>query len=489
MLPFIKSCGTEGLMSFLCPKCGVTFPKNQGLQKHLARKRPCDPILERGVLTPEQQNSPNRCRYCGRAYSRSDSLKRHLKTCKIASSAEGMEALMEHTLKQQLDAQTAEVGALKAQMAKLTALLEGQLIAGATPAGPRVGAATINIGQVANTTTTTTTNIAQVNQHMNVVNIRPWDGPSADRIHVPIDLITAAFSENPRLKEYCSLGDAEKTDPKVAPQYVLEMLMDLVKRAHADPAARNVYLNPRRADQALVCLKSGRWEVIQLAEATRLLFDGVVVSIHAVTLSLEKLRQLPLEAQNAMAMAGLVYRDEPEEYAKRAKGPMAAHLANTAPTAFGANRTPIHVVGDPLAARQEAAPVPAPALAPTPAPAPTPTSALAPPLALAPELAPPLALAPELAPARRVAVLKPRAEEKHFTQADAAALLRAHRPPEVGEVDPAFIKRLAREAGVDTGRVVRKLWEAAEDRLLVGDDDQTARAVCSVYDENPDEYD
>jgi hypothetical protein len=43
-------------------------------------------------------------------------------------------------------------------------------------------------------------------------------------------------------------------------------------------------------------------------------------------------RQLPLEAQNALSMAGLLYDDEPEEYVRRAKAPMAAHLVNTAPT-------------------------------------------------------------------------------------------------------------------------------------------------------------
>ena len=107
--------------------------------------------------------------------------------------------------------------------------------------------------------------------------------------------------------------------------------MDLTKRAHANPAARNVYLNPRRADQILVHKKCGTWEVLPLAEATRLLFDGVVQGILAVSRNYEERRQLPLEAQNALSMAGLLYDDEPEEYARRAKVPMAAHLENVAP--------------------------------------------------------------------------------------------------------------------------------------------------------------
>jgi hypothetical protein len=113
--------------------------------------------------------------------------------------------------------------------------------------------------------------------------------------------------------------------------YVAELLMDLTKRAHADPTARNVYLNPKRTDQALVHMTSGKWEVMSLQEATRLIFDGVAKAMVRVTLSNEERWQLPIEAQNALAMAGLLYDDEPEEYAKKAKTPMAAHLTNTAP--------------------------------------------------------------------------------------------------------------------------------------------------------------
>jgi hypothetical protein len=500
-----------------CEKCGKAFAKPFLLKRHRARKTPCDPIIDAAG------DADSTCKYCGRTFTTDQALSRHvLHRCKIANSDEGMNKLMDHTIQRQLEQQNAKID-------RLTSLLERQqFVFGALPgvrAEPAAPTA-INVGAALNVSSVTNvnavTNVTNVTNNIAQVTIRPWDGAPADRIDVPLSLIAAAFAENSRLKEYCRLGDDEKTDPKIAPPYVLEMLMDLVRRAHADPAARNVYLNPRRADQALVCLKSGRWEVIQLAEATRLIFDGVVVSIHAVTLSYEKLRELPLEAQNAMAIAGLVYRDEPEEYAKRAKGPMAAHLANTAPGQLGAP-APALVARPPLlpalapAPSPALAPAPSPALAPAPspalAPAPSPAlaSALLPAHALSPALVPTSSLAPAPVPVsaplpaptplpapptagvaavrRWAAPVQKPPEEKHFAQAEAAALLRANRPPRVGEVDVAYIRRLARLAGVDTGRVVRKLWEAAEDRLLSGDDDQTARAVCSVYDENPDQYD
>jgi hypothetical protein len=179
----------------------------------------------------------------------------------------------------------------------------------------------VNTGTITNTTNNIQVNIIKPSV--------PWD--SDRRIVVSAQQIATAFEENTRLKEYVRLEEHQLTDPEIAPPYVTELLMDLTKRAHADPQARNVYLNPKRADQALVHMTSGKWEVMSLQEATRLIFDGVAKAMVRVTLSHEERQQLPLEAQNALAMAGLLYDDEPEEYAKKAKAPMAAHLTNTAP--------------------------------------------------------------------------------------------------------------------------------------------------------------
>jgi hypothetical protein len=255
---------------------------------------------------------------------------RHVRSrCKIASSDAGMEKLFEHTLQQQNRELREEVGEVRAQVAELTALLKGQLtLTTATPRTPETrieGSTRVNMGTINNTT------VNQNNIQINIVKpVVPWDGEK--RIVVSAAQIAAAFEDNARLKEYARLEEHELTDPEIAPPYVAELLMDLTKRAHADPAARNVYLNPKRADQALVHMTSGKWEVMPLQEATRMIFDGVAKAMVRVTLSNEERRQLPLEAQNALAMAGLLYDDEPDEYAKRAKAPMAAHLSNAAPT-------------------------------------------------------------------------------------------------------------------------------------------------------------
>jgi hypothetical protein len=177
----------------------------------------------------------------------------------------------------------------------------------------------VNTGVVTNVTHHTTQNIT----------ITPWDGER--RIAVDVRDIAAAFASNAQLREYTGYSDYDLADHKIASPYVTELLMDLVRRGHASPESRNVYLNPRRADQVLVHLRSGRWEVLPLADATRLLFDGLAAGIHRVVVSDEERRQLPLEAQNALAIAGMLYEEKPDEYVRLAKAPLAAHLMNTAP--------------------------------------------------------------------------------------------------------------------------------------------------------------
>ncbi len=292
---------------------------------HQQRKTPCEPILQTGATQTIEGGPGYACRYCGRVFASKTNMHRHVRqSCKIANSDEGMEKLMEHTLRQRLEAQTQELSEMRAQVTELASLLKGQLAvapAGAAPGGTVqvAGPATIHNAPV----TQQMTNITQT------INIMPWDGDR--RIAVSVAQMAAALVENARLREYACWPEHELTDPEKAPPYVAELFMDLVKRGHATPESRNVYLNPKRADQALVHLRTGRWEVLSLQEATRLMFEGIAGSIHGVIMRDEERLQLPLEAQNALALAEAMYWDEPDEYARRAKAPMSAHLTNTAP--------------------------------------------------------------------------------------------------------------------------------------------------------------
>jgi hypothetical protein len=287
------------------------------LRRHLQRKTPCAPILDKADLPASKKESPNRCRYCGHAYSRPDNLKRHLKSCTIANSDDGMDQLMEHTLKRQIEAQ-------QAQIEQLTTMVE-RLTAGAVTQHIDIG--TINTGPVVQHTT----NLTQVNT---IVNLKSFD--SEDRIYIPVALVKAAFTENPRLVEYCRLSDDERTDADTAAPYVLEALVDLIRRAHRDPVYRNVHLNPRRADQVMVCVGEDQtWEVRSLLDVIRVLFDGVADNLHKIIITDRERAQLPFDVQSAASWVPNLYEDEPERFVKEGKTPMVAHLANTQPPSPG----------------------------------------------------------------------------------------------------------------------------------------------------------
>jgi hypothetical protein len=275
--------------------------------------------------------------------------------CKIANSDEGMAQLMDHTLQKQVTAlqtqimaqstQIAKVDTLQAQVAELTALLKGQLVTSET----ETGSGAQRSSGVAKNKTKAKNEIAgsrvqvnahtivhnQVNQTINIVapvGLRSFD--AEDRLIIPAALVKAAFTENARLASYCKLSDEEKTDAEAAAPYVLEALMELVKRAHKDPLSRNVYLNPKRADQALVFVDSDdvkTWEVRPLLEAIRRIFDTVAGGIHRVIVTDAERAQLPFEVQSSASWIPNLYDDEPDKYVKEAKQPMSAHLTNTRP--------------------------------------------------------------------------------------------------------------------------------------------------------------
>jgi hypothetical protein len=271
---------------------------------------------------------------------------RHIRqSCKIANTEEGMDKLMDHTLQRQLATVQAQNVVQAAKIDRLAALVEGLAMAGGgqlvrvAAGGGRPGAqlieglAQVNNGSVTNNVDAryqVVNNVQNVQQVFNQVQITaPWD--SDRRLNIGVKDMIAAFAENPRLREFASLSDHEMADHEIGGPFVIELFMDLVRRAHADPMVRNVYLNPRRTDQVLVYRDAGGWEVFPLPDTIRVLMDGVSEKIRPVILTPGLCGQLPLEAQNALAMAGMLYEETPDAYARKARGLMSAHLANMAP--------------------------------------------------------------------------------------------------------------------------------------------------------------
>lgn len=235
-----------------------------------------------------------------------------------------MEKLLEHTLANQqdekIDQLQAQVAVQSEQVASLTKMVS-QLLAAVPAAVPAAVAQLAAVQQNAGTLV----NGTQVN---NVLHIHSWS--SEEKVVIPASMLKSAFTENKRLIEYCRLTDEQKTDPEKAAPYVLEALVELTKRAHADPAARNIYLNPRRADQVMVFDETS-WQVRPLVEAIRSIFDSVSTNINRIIVRDDERRSLPLEVQSSAAWIPNMYEDEPEAYVANARPHMSAHLQNTHP--------------------------------------------------------------------------------------------------------------------------------------------------------------
>ena len=105
---------------------------------------------------------------------------------------------------------------------------------------------------------------------------------------------------------------------------VVAALMELVKRAHAPAAARNVHLNPKRTDQALA-LTAGGWAALPLEEATAALFDGATASMAAARTA------APSAHQTIRMSIPVQYRAERAASVALGLRPMGAHLLNVAP--------------------------------------------------------------------------------------------------------------------------------------------------------------
>jgi len=143
--------------------------------------------------------------------------------------------------------------------------------------------------------------------HIGSVTIAPWGAP----LQLTDADVEAALASIPGVAGTLALPE------------VVSTLMELVKRAHMSSTARNVYLNPKRGDQALALTPTGGWAAMPLTEATAALFDDASARIAA-----------PVGRQRVNALRATVpvqYRADKAQAVQLGLRPMEAHLANLAP--------------------------------------------------------------------------------------------------------------------------------------------------------------
>ena len=262
---------------YKCDKCHQEFAKSQGLQRHLARKRPC-------ITIPDAAHVATCCDQCGNVFSRADSLRRHKQKHCAAPIADGTRQ---------------EIDELRARLARL----ENQ------PNSITVNAPVTNVSCPVTNVSCPVTNVSgPVTNVVNNVSIKiaPWGSP----LQLTDADVEAALATVPGIAGTPALPE------------VVAALMELVKRAHMAPTARNIHLNPKRTDQALA-LTTGGWAAMPLEEATAALFDGASASMAAA--------RAPSVRQTVRMSIPVQYRTERAASVALGLRPMGAHLLNVAP--------------------------------------------------------------------------------------------------------------------------------------------------------------
>jgi len=348
----------------------MAFAQAQGLARHMSRKFPC---IERGAAPATTHAMCNRCTLCGQVYSTAGNLERHKrKVC-----ARKQIATADVTAPIAVDSFVE----MQARIAALERMIEGQQQPGANYAIGTTGIAA-NSSMIVNNIGGTVSNVVNVT-------IAPWGSP----LQLTDADVEAALATVPGIAGTPAIPE------------VVAALMELVKRAHVAPAARNIHLNPKRTDQALA-LTPGGWAALPLEEATAALFDGASASIAAA--------RTPSVRQTVRMSIPVQYRTERAASVALGLRPMGAHLLNVAPGGPG--------------------PLLIEAIATAAANAVVPTTA-----------APTTAVTQPLDPARAVALLK------EVPVRYSAA----------GAIEPAWLTEITAAAGVSTGELVLALRQAS----------------------------
>ena len=132
---------------------------------------------------------------------------------------------------------------------------------------------------------------------------RPFDPPGFE--------LTPAMLERAFAK--CRIGEPE-------PAAIARLYAALLEDLHADPHERNMYLSPKRADQALVYLPE-RWQLRGLKNAVGAAFDGISAQMECAGVFAPH-----LHAQVADARKG--FAAHREQVLRTSCAPLAAHLEN-----------------------------------------------------------------------------------------------------------------------------------------------------------------
>jgi hypothetical protein len=332
-----------------CETCGSAFGQPWQLSRHRNRKTPCTPVID-AADAPEDDPKKYSCRHCSRRFTTQQALSRHIRqNCKLTregdadddifAAADSDDTDVEQT-QQQLQEELASV---RAQVEELKRFIEAHIpsgpkapaVAAKTPAPvAKMPAAVAKTPAVATKTPAVAAKTPAVAAKPPPIAAPEPTGPpskmetfdSEKRIHITASDVEAVFTKNARLVKYCRMSDEARTDADKAVPFVLEAFIELIRRAHQDPAYRNIYVDPDHTDQVMVSDESRQWKPLPFAEGIRRLFDSVADHLHHIILSDRERSQLSLEVQGAASWVPGLYEDNPEHYISKGKTLMVKHL-------------------------------------------------------------------------------------------------------------------------------------------------------------------
>ena len=268
----------------VCERCKRVFEYPYLLRRHTSQKTNCG----------SKKAGRFQCDRCGRQYSSAPGLCRHRKTCGARAPRVREEPAAPSIIINQTHIDNSiHVNALGRSSFVLNQRPQGYASGPSEPSSPQPARALPGWPP---------------NWPAPEVVPYPFSPPGFE---VSLEQLTAAVESLPQ-----SVRDACRRGEQAA---VSKLLMGVLRQIHADPKERNVYMNPRRSDQALVYIPE-HWVACALDEAGQSMFRRIVEVIDGLP--------LPPAVQTMALAARTSCEADVTQLVRASRAALSAHLEN-----------------------------------------------------------------------------------------------------------------------------------------------------------------
>ena len=287
----------------VCDRCNRSFRDGVALRRHQNRARPC-----------EATKASYHC-VCGKSYANRSNLYRHSQECQTHAVVTAPSKGKDRPLAAKVS-EPALTGRSPVVVQNITNTIQHIQV---NTLGHHQQVSVSPVGQLRGVVTT-----VQAPSEVDPLRFPGWPAKWPAPQTVPTTFKPLGFEiSQPELeaavgsltageRESCARGDTLG---------VSRLLVEILKRVHSDPKERNVYLNPARADQALVFIPSS-WSAQPLEEAAQSMFARIRVLLNEAGGGSEQ------EVQSAVVGASRGCVGKLPQLARVSRGQLSAHLEN-----------------------------------------------------------------------------------------------------------------------------------------------------------------